>query len=350
MGGRRQKETAAAKAKDRNCGDRSNGGGRNKGGDHKGGRNGDRNRDRNGDCNGDRNAKPTTVTPSTVTPTTMAVDNPKMVINAFTDTQIWTWDPVFKASLEKAKSEMPKTYQELEILMRVLDSISNHMSVGHNSKEKLEIMRTALKVQFNNYEISWENSMGYISGDALFDEFQELYSIADEAVDKASKALLEAKKFLRENSTQNLGTDTPPADSNFSANNRTAKPNTNAAAATTSKTTETMAKPTTVMPTKVKGLNGRDRNKGADRNKGRDCNNGRDRNNGGYRNGDAKNVQKCPKSSKKTKKVQECSRAYKKVQERPSRAKTVVPEMYLEQTKAARLNSRCQYSFIRDSV
>ena len=245
MGGRRQKETAAAKAKDRNCGDRSNSGGRNKGGDHKGGRNGDRNRDRNGDCNGDRNAKPTTVTPSTVTPTTMAVDNPKMVINAFTDTQIWTWDPVFKASLEKAKSEMPKTYQELEILMRVLDSIGNHMSVGHNSKEKLEIMRTALKVQFNNYEISWENSMGYISGDALFDEFQELYSIADEAVDKASTALLEAKKFLRENSTQNLGTDTPPADSNFSANNRTAKPNTNAAAATTSKTTDFIISETT---------------------------------------------------------------------------------------------------------
>ena len=84
------------------------------------------------------------------------------------------------------------------------------------------------------------------------------------------------------------------------------------------------------MPTKGKGLNGGDRNKGADCNKGRDCNNGRDRNNGGYRNGDAKNVQKCPKSSKKTKKVQECSRAYKKVQERPSRTKTMVPEMYQE--------------------
>ena len=104
MGGRRQKETAAAKAKGRNCGDHSSGR------DRKGGRNGDRNRDRNGDCNGDRNAKPTTVTPSTVTPTTMAVDNPKMVINAFTDVQIRTWNPVFKASLEKAKLEMPKTY------------------------------------------------------------------------------------------------------------------------------------------------------------------------------------------------------------------------------------------------
>ena len=49
--------------------------------------------------------------------------------------------------------------------------------------------------------------MGYISGDALFDEFLELYLITDEAVDKASKALFEAKKFLPENSTQNLGAD-----------------------------------------------------------------------------------------------------------------------------------------------
>ena len=119
--------------------------------------------------------------------------------------------------------------------MEVLDSISNHMSVGHNSKEKLEIMRTALKVQFNNYEISWENSWGDVSDEALFDEFQELYSIAVEAVDKANKALFESKKFLHENSIQNLGSDTPPAGSNFSANNRTVKPNTNAAAATTSK-------------------------------------------------------------------------------------------------------------------
>ena len=134
----------------------------------------------------------------------MAVENPKMVINAFTDAQIRTWDPVFKAaSLEKAKLEMPKTYQELEILMRVLDSVSNHMSVGHNSKEKLEIMRTALKVQFNNYEISWESSWGDVSDEALFGEFQELYSIADEAVDTANKALFESIKFLRENSIQN---------------------------------------------------------------------------------------------------------------------------------------------------
>jgi hypothetical protein len=45
--------------------------------------------------------------------------------------------------LTKAKMEMPKTYMELVTLQEVLDSISNHMSVGHNSKEKLEIMRTA---------------------------------------------------------------------------------------------------------------------------------------------------------------------------------------------------------------
>ena len=144
---------------------------------------------------------PTTVTPSTVTPTTMAVKNPKMVIDAFTDAQIRTRDPVVKASLEKAKSEMPKTYRELEILMEVLDSISNHMSVGHNSKEKLESMMTVLEVQFNNYEISWENSMWEISDDVFY-EFEELYLTIAEAVDKVKAALFESKKFLREKSIQ----------------------------------------------------------------------------------------------------------------------------------------------------
>ena len=79
----------------------------------------------------------------------------------------------------------------------------------------------------------------------------------------------------------------------------------------------------------TKGRNGRDRN-GGDCNNGRNRNNGRDCNNGRDRNGDAKNVQKRPRSPKKTKSVQEHPRASKKVQERPSRAKTVVPEMYQE--------------------
>ena len=195
----------------------------------------------------------------------MAVKNPKMVVNAVTDAQIRTWDPVFKASLEKAKSEMPKTYRELEILMEVLDSISNHMSVGHNSKEKLESMMTVLEVQFNNYEISWENSMWEISDDVFY-EFEELYLTIAEAVDKVKAALFESKKFLREKSIQ----------------------------------------------------------------RGKDRNNGRDRNNSGYRNRDTKNVQKRPRWSKKTKSVQEHPRVSKNVQERPSRAKTVVPEMYQE--------------------
>ena len=47
----------------------------------------------------------------------------------------------------------------------VLDSISDHMRVGINSIEKLEFMRTALRVQFTNYEISWENSWGYLSSE-----------------------------------------------------------------------------------------------------------------------------------------------------------------------------------------
>ena len=92
----------------------------------------------------------------------------------------------------------------------------------------------------------------------------------------------------------------------------------------------------------TKGRNGRDRKgrdrNGGDGNNGRNRNNGKDRNNGGDhnndrkgdRNGDAKNVQKPPRSSKKSKSVQERPRASKEVQERPSRAKTMVPEMYRE--------------------
>merc|ERR1712051_1053083 len=121
--------------------------------------------------------------------------------HAVADVKIPRWDPAFKIpSLRKAKMEMPKTYMELVTLQEVLDSISNHMSVGHNSKEKLEIMKTTLKIQFNNYEISWENSCGYLSSEAVFDEFQELYSIADEAVNKANKALFKSRMFLSENS------------------------------------------------------------------------------------------------------------------------------------------------------
>ena len=152
----------------------------------------------------------------------MAVKNPKMVINAFTDAQIRTWEPVFKASLEKAKSEMPKTYRELEILMEVLDSISNHMSVGHNSKEKLESMMTVLEVQFNNYEISWENSMWEISDDVFY-EFEELYLTIAEAVDKVKAALFESKKFLREKSIQR-GKDRNNSGDHNNGRGRNAKP------------------------------------------------------------------------------------------------------------------------------
>ena len=137
--------------------------------------------------------------------------------NAVADVKIPRWDPAFKIpSLRKAKMEMPKTYMELVTLQEVLDSISNHMSVGHNSKEKLEIMKTTLKIQFNNYEISWENSCGYLSSEAVFDEFQELYSIADEAVDKANKALFESRMFLCENSRATTET-TAIADSEAKA-------------------------------------------------------------------------------------------------------------------------------------
>ena len=228
---------------------------------------------------------PTTVTPSTVTPTTMAVKNPKMVINAFTDAQIRTWDPVFKASLEKAKSEMPKTYRELEILMEVLDSISNHMSVGHNSKEKLEIMMTVLEVQFNNYEISWENSMWDVSDDVFY-EFEELYLTINEAVDKVNAALFESKKFLREKSMQR------GRDRN----------------------------------------NGGDLNNGRHRNKGRDCNNGGDRNNSGYRNEDAENVQKRPRSSKKTMSVQEHPRTSRTATSKTATSKTATSKTAMSKT------------------
>ena len=101
----------------------------------------------------------------------------------------------------------------------------------------------------------------------------------------------------------------------------------------------------------TKGRNGRDRKgrdrNGGDGNNGSNRNNGKDRNNSGDhnrdrnrdRNGDAKNVQKRPRSSKKTKSVQEHPRtsktatfqlASKEARERPSRAKTVVSEMYRE--------------------
>ena len=165
-------------------------------------------------------AKPTTVTPTMVMPTKVT---PTMVMpelasqdvaatfwsqadadkcNAVADVKIPRWDPAFKIpSLRKAKMEMPKTYMELVTLQEVLDSISNHMSVGCNSKEKLEIMKTTLKIQFNNYELSWENSMWDVS-DEVFYEFEELYLTITEAVDKVNAALFESKKFLREKSIQ----------------------------------------------------------------------------------------------------------------------------------------------------
>ena len=83
---------------------------------------------------------------------------------------------------------------------------------------------------------------------------------------------------------------------------------------------------------KAKGRNGYrndgDRNNGGDPNNSTDRNNGGNCNNGRDRNGDAKNIQKRPRLSKKTKSVQEGPRVSKNVQECPSRAKTVVPKMY----------------------
>ena len=58
--------------------------------------------------------------------------------------------------------------------------------------------------------------MGYLSSEAIFDEFQELYSIADEAVDKANKALFESRMFLCENSPATTET-TAIADSEAKA-------------------------------------------------------------------------------------------------------------------------------------
>ena len=115
-------ETTAAKAKGRskdcnngrdringkdcnNSGDRDNGRDRNNGKDHNNGRG--------------RNAKPIMVNPTKSTPAIPALASQDVAADnchAFAGVQIPKWDHVFKtASLGKAKSEMPKTYRELEI-------------------------------------------------------------------------------------------------------------------------------------------------------------------------------------------------------------------------------------------
>ena len=91
-------ETTAAKAKGRGK-DCNNGRDRNNGG-HR---------------NGNRNAKPIMVNPTKGTPAILALASQDVAADdchAFAGVQIPKWDPVFKtASLEKAKSEMPKTYR-----------------------------------------------------------------------------------------------------------------------------------------------------------------------------------------------------------------------------------------------
>ena len=128
------------------------------------------------------------VNPTKGTPTMPALASQDVAAddcNAFAGVQIPKWDPVFKtALLRKAKAEMPKTYLELVLLKEVLDSVNERMSAGRNSKGTLEIMTAALHAQFNRYEISWENSMGYVS-ENVFDEFVDLYLTIDEAVVKA---------------------------------------------------------------------------------------------------------------------------------------------------------------------
>jgi hypothetical protein len=157
MGGRRQMETAAAKAKGLNGGDRNNGRDRNNGKDRNNG--GDRNKGKDHNSGGDRkngkdrNAKPVTVNRTKGTPTMPALASQDVAADdchIFAGVQIPKWDPVFKtASLRKAKAEMPKTYLELVLLKEVLDSVNEHMSAGRNSKGTVEIMTAALHAQFN---------------------------------------------------------------------------------------------------------------------------------------------------------------------------------------------------------